>query len=93
MMLLPCPHYSDRDPDAPPHYEDLFPPNYTPFPNITPQQVTPFSPNMFSTPLDPPPPYDSLFTTAAPLDSAEAPPNPWEDAYCWDSEAGSVWDL
>ena len=51
------PSYSERDPDAPLCYADLFPPNYTPFPNITPQQqVTLYSPNILSTPLDPPPP-------------------------------------
>ena len=29
--------------------------------------------------------------TAVPLDSAEAPPNIWEDPYCWDVDAGLDW--
>ena len=82
--VLSLPRYSVRDPDAQPHYEDLFPPDYNPFPHMTPQQVTP---------LDPPPSYDSFFATAASTDSVEAPPNPWEDPYCWDIDAGSDLDL
>ena len=62
------------DPDPLPHYDDLFPPGYTPFPNpnthLFPSFTTLPTPSI---PLDPPPPYDSLFTTAAPPDSAVAP--------------------
>ena len=54
----------------------LFPPGYTPFPKpnthlcaSTTRLPTP------SIPLDPTPPYDSLFATAVPLDSAVAPLN------------------
>ena len=60
---------------------------------MTPQQITPYRPNILSTPLEPSSPYDSLFATAAPIDSVEAPPNPWEDPYCWDIDAGLHWDL
>ena len=60
---------------------------------MIPQQVTPKRPPILSIPLDPPPPYDSLFVTAVSLDSAETPPNPWEDPYCWDLDAGLDWDL
>ena len=80
--VLSLPPYSVRDPNAPPHYEDLFPPTIILFPNMTPQQKTPYRPNILSTPLDPPPPYDSLFATAMPIDSTEAPLNLWEDPYC-----------
>ena len=72
-------------PPDPTHYEDLFPPNYTSFPNpdTTPQQMTNDRLPISSIPLEPPPTYDSLFATAGQLDSAETPPNPWEDPYCW----------
>ena len=60
---------------------------------MTPQQVTHNRPPIPSIPLEPPPPYDSLFATAAPLDSVEAPLNPWEDPYCWDLDTDSDWDL
>ena len=60
---------------------------------MTPQQITPDRPNILLTPLGPPPPYVSLFATAVPIDSAEVPPNCWEDPYCWDIDAGSDWDL
>ena len=49
-------------------------------------------PPIASIPLEPHPPYDSLFATAVPLDSAEAPPNPWKNPYCWDLDAGLDWD-
>ena len=76
--VFPLPPYSVSNPNPPPHYEGLFPPNYSPFPdlNMTPQQVTHDRPPIPSIPLEPPPPYDSLFMTAVPLDSAEAPSNP-----------------
>ena len=82
-------------PTPPPHYEDLFPPNYTPFPNpdMTPLQITNNRPPIPSIPLEPSPPFDSLFATAAPLDSAEAPPNLWENPYYWDIDANLDWDL
>ena len=60
---------------------------------MTPQQITHNRPPIPPIPLEPPPPYDSLFATAAPLDSAVAPPNPWVDPYCWDLDADSDWDL
>ena len=60
---------------------------------MTPQQVTHDRPPIPSIPLEPPPPNDSPFATAVSLDSAEAPPNPREDPYCWDLNAGSDWDL
>ena len=60
---------------------------------MTPQQITLYRPNILSTPLDPLPPYDSLFATASSTNSVEAPPNPWEDPYCWDIDAGSDWGL
>ena len=49
-----------------------------------------------SIPLDPPPPYESLFATTMPPDSAVAPPNfPdfWSNPYSWDTDTGSDWDL
>ena len=49
-----------------------------------------------SVPLDPPPPYDSLFATAVPPDSAVAPshfPDYWSNPYLWDMDAGLDWDL
>ena len=77
------------DPDPPPHYEDLFPPDYTPFPkpDTALQQMTNNRLPIPSIPLEPPPPYGSLFTTAAPLDSVAAPPDIWENPYCWDTDA------
>ena len=92
--IFPLPPYSVDDPDPPPHYEDLFPPDYTPFPdlNTTLQPITNTRPPTPSIPLEPPPPYDSLFATAAPSDSAAAPPNIWIDPYCWDTDAGLDWD-
>ena len=73
--IFPLPPYSFDDPDPPPHYEDLFPPDYAPFPdlNTATQPVTDARPPTPSNPLEPPPPYDSLFATAAPPDSAVAP--------------------
>ena len=92
--IFPLPPYSIDDPNLLTHYEDLFPPDYTPFPNpnMTPQQMTNDRLPIPSIPLEPPPPYDSLFATAVPLDSAEAPLNPWEDPYCWNLDAGLDWD-
>ena len=72
--IFPLPSYSVTDPDPLPHYDDLFPPGYTPFPNpnthLHPSFTTLPAPSF---PLDPPPPYDSLFATAAPSDSPVAP--------------------
>ena len=73
VFLLPP--YSVTDPDPLPHYDDLFPPGYTPFPSPNTHLCPSFNtlpPTPFF-PLDPPPSYDSLFTTAAPSDSVEAP--------------------
>ena len=73
--VFPLPTYSENDPDPPPHYDDLFPPGYTPFPNPN----THLHPSLNALPpipffpLDLPPSYDSLFATAVPPDSAEAP--------------------
>ena len=91
VFSLPC--YSVHDPDAPPCYEDLFPPEYNPLPHITPQQITPYRPSILSTPLDPPPSYDSLFATAASTDSVEALPDPWGYPSCWNLNADLDWDL
>ena len=73
--IFPLPPYSIDDPNPLPHYEDLFPPGYTPFPNpsTTTWPITMTQLPTPSIPLDPPPPYDSLFATAAPPDSAVAP--------------------
>ena len=73
----------------------LISPDYAPFPNpdTTPQQMTNNRLPIPSIPLEPPPPYDSLFATAAPLDSAAAPPDIWENPYCWDINSSSDWDL
>ena len=75
--IFPLPPYSVTDPDPLPHYYDLFPPGYTLFPNpnthLHPSFTTLPTPSI---PLDPPPSYDSLFTTAAPPDSAVAPQVP-----------------
>ena len=95
--IFPLPPYSVNDPNPPAHYEDLFPTGYTPFPNPN----THLCPSMTrqpipSVPLDPPPPYDSLFATAVPPDSAVGPPyfpDYWSDPYLWDTDAGSDWDL
>ena len=58
-----------------PCYDDLFLPGYTPFPNPNTHLCPSFSvlPPIPSIPLDPPPPYDSLFDTAAPPDTAVVP--------------------
>ena len=45
-----------------------------------------------SIPLEPPPPYDSLFAATAPSDSDVAHPDIWNDPYDWDTDAGSDWD-
>ena len=72
--IFPLPPYSVTDPEPPPHYGDLFPPGYTPFPSpnthLCPSLTTLPTPSI---PLDPSPPYDSIFATAAPPDSAVAP--------------------
>ena len=93
--IFPLPPYSVDDPDLPPHYKDLFPPNYTPFPDInaTPQSITNTRLPIPSIPLEPPPPHNSLFATAAPSDSAIAPPDTWNDPYCWDTDASLDLDL
>ena len=107
-----CPHCENipanifplpvTDPDPLPHYDDLFPPGYTPFPSPNTHLYPSFNtlpnklPPTHSFPLDPPPSYDSLFATAAPPDSAMAPPNLpdyWHNLYLWDTDAESDWDL
>ena len=71
--IFPLPPYAVTDPDSPPHYDDLFPPGYTPFPSpnthLCPSFTTLPTPSIL---LDLPPPYDSLFATVAPSDSAVA---------------------
>ena len=69
------PPYSETDPDPLPHYDDLFTPGYTPFPNPNTHLCPSFNalPPIPSVPLDPPPPYDCLFATAASPDTAVAP--------------------
>ena len=92
--IFPLPPYSKTDPDPLPHYDDLFPPGYTPFPNPNTHLHLSFNapPPIPSIPLDPPPPYDSLSTTAASPDIAVASPS-WNDPELWDIDAGSDWDL
>ena len=76
--VFPLPPYSVIDPDPLPCYDDLFPPGYIPFSSPKTHLFPSFNtlPNTLpptpSFPLDQPPSYDSLFTTAAPSDSAEA---------------------
>ena len=72
--VFPLPPYSETDPDPLPHYDDLFPPGYTPFPNPNSHLCPSFSAlsPIPSIPLDPSPPYDSLFATAALPDTAVA---------------------
>ena len=85
------------DPDPPPWYDDLFPPGYTHSQTPTPPppgfNTLPPTPSF---PLDPPPSYDSLFATASPPVSAEAPlnfPDYWSNLYLWNTDAESDWDL
>ena len=85
-------------PEPPPHYDDLFPPGYTPFPNPNTHLHPTFNPlpPIPSIPLDPPPPYDSLFATAAPPDTAVAlqvSPSYWNDPDLWDTDVGLDWNL
>ena len=77
--IFPLPPYSVTGPDPLSHYDDLFPLGYTPFPCPNTHLCPSFNtlPNILpptpSFPLDQPTSYDSLFTTAAPSDSDEAP--------------------
>ena len=94
--MFPLSPYSVNDPNPPTCYKDMFPPGYTPFPNPN----THLCPDMTrqpipSIPLDPTPPYDSLFATAAPQDCCDPPnfPDYWSDPYLWETDAGSDWDL
>ena len=67
--IFPLPPYSETNPDPTPHNDDLFPPGYTPFHNPNTHLYSSFNalPPIPSIPLDAPPPYNSLFTTAVPL--------------------------
>ena len=89
---FPLPPYSETDPQT--HYDDLFPPGYTPFPNTNTHLCPSFNalPPIPSISLNPPPPYDTLFATAVPPDTAVAPPSfpdYWNDPDSWDTDAGS----
>ena len=88
--VYPCPLILLETPMHHPIMKTYFPLH---FPHITSQQPTPYRPSILSTPLDPPPSYDSLFATAAYTDPVEAPPDPWKNPSCWNLDADLDWDL
>ena len=80
--IFSLPPYSIDDPNPHPIMKTYFP--LTTPPSLT--QTPPCAPSVILTthpsiPSDPPPPYDSLFPTAAPSDSAVTPPDIWNNPY------------